>query len=79
MRQLALAAVVGGAFLLLLGLVSLAAHQNEAGLVGATLAIGTSALVVALGMVYLLATRSREGRRDGEAGTGSRPPKARKP
>lgn len=63
MRQLALAAVVGGSFLLLLGLVSLATHQNEAGLVGATLAIGTSVLVVVLGLIYVLATRSREGPR----------------
>ena len=60
MRGFALVMVVGGCFLLLLGLVSLAAHQNEAGLVGATLAIGTSALVVLLGLVYLLATRGRE-------------------
>lgn len=65
MRPLALAMVVGGSFLFLLGLVCLAAQRSEAGLVGSTLAIGTSALVVAVGLIYLLATRNRELDRDG--------------
>lgn len=52
--------VMGASFLLLLGLLSLAFHQNEAGLVGATLAIGTSGLVVVLGLLYLVVTRRRD-------------------
>lgn len=65
-----MAMVVGGSFLLLLGLMSLAAERSEAGLVGSTLAIGTSGLVILAGLIYLLATRNREPGAPGEGGVG---------